>query len=47
MLCGTDSIPRSTHGYSPHLDCGEYPGILRGILSVPHNKAMDLNNVIY
>ena len=25
--------------------CGEYPGILRGILSVPHNIIMNLNNV--
>ena len=46
-LCGTDSIPRSTPGYSSHLDCGEYPGILRGILSIPHKKAVDLSNVMY
>ena len=27
-------------------ECGEYPGILRGILSVPQNIVMALNNVM-
>ena len=27
-------------------DCGKYPGILHGILSVPHNFVMNLNNVM-
>ena len=27
-------------------ECGEYPGILRGILLIPHNIVMDLNNVM-
>ena len=27
-------------------ECGEYPGILRGIMSVPQNDVMDLNNVM-
>ena len=32
----------------PHIQikCGEYVGILRGILSIPHNNVMDLNNVM-
>ena len=28
-------------------ECVEYPGILHGILSVPQNNVMDLNNVMY
>ena len=33
----------------PHIQtvCGEYLGILRGILSAPQNIVMDLNNVMY
>ena len=27
-------------------ECGEYLGIFHGILSVPHNNVMDLNNVM-
>ena len=32
----------------PHIqsECGEYSGILRGILSVPQIVVMDLNNVM-
>ena len=32
----------------PHIqcECGEYPGILRGILSVPQNIVMNMNNVM-
>ena len=40
MLCGTDNIPCSILGFSPH----RYPGILRGILLVPRNIVMDMNN---
>lgn len=28
-------------------ECGEYPSILCGILPVPHNIVMDLDNVMY
>ena len=28
-----------------HFECGKYPYIFRGILSVPQNTVMDLNNV--
>ena len=28
-------------------ECGEYPGMLRGILSVSQNKRVYLNNVMY
>ena len=28
-------------------ECGEYPGIPCGILSVPHNNVTDMNNVMY
>ena len=27
-------------------ECGEYPRLLRGILSIPLNVVMDLNNVV-
>lgn len=27
-------------------ECSEYPGILRGVPSVPHNSVMDLTNVM-
>ena len=37
MFCGTKNI---------YLECGEYPKILREILSVPQNIVMDLNNVM-
>ena len=34
---------------NPHVqfECGEYPGISCGILSIPHNIVMDLNNVMH
>ena len=38
MLCGNDS--------GECFEFGEYPGIFYGILSVPHNTLMDLNNVM-
>ena len=44
MLCGTDNIPRSFPDIQS--ECGEYPRVLRGILSLPHNIVMDLNNVM-
>ena len=37
MLCGTDNI---------QTEYGEYLGILCGMLSVPHNTATNLNNVM-
>ena len=47
MLCGTDImhvvVPDIRHILSKR---GEYPGILRGILSLPHNTLMHLNNVM-
>ena len=58
LLCGTDGMPRSVPGYSPnskvvfpnilHIqsECGDYLGLLRGILSVPHNHIMDMENVM-
>ena len=42
MFCGTYNTPHSIHGCSPHL----YPGILRGILSVPDDIVMDLIDVM-
>ena len=41
MVCQIDNIPRNT----PHLqtECG---GMFSGILSVPHNTIIDLNNVM-
>ena len=43
MLRGTDIIPWNI----PHLDgMWEYMGIFYGILSVPHDIAMDVNNVM-
>ena len=32
----------------PHIqtECEEYPGVLRGLLPVPHNIVIDLNNVM-
>ena len=44
MFCGTKNIPQNT----PHIKtkCGEYPRICHGILSVPQNIVMNLNNVI-
>ena len=44
MFCETDSIPHNI----PHIQtkCEEYPRILSGIVSVPHNIIMDLNNVM-
>ena len=29
-----------------HKECGEYPGILRGLLSIPLNIGIKLNNVM-
>ena len=48
MFCGTDNIPRSSPIISQHSDwmCEEYPGILRGILSVSQKIIMNLNNVM-
>ena len=28
-------------------ECGEYPGILHAILSIPHNIVMNLNHVMF
>ena len=43
MFCGTHSFPQSI----PHIqiECEEYPGVFSGILLVPQNIVMDLNNV--
>ena len=47
MLCGTDNIPHNIPIYA-HVwtQCGKYMEILCGILSVPHNTIIDLNNVM-
>jgi hypothetical protein len=37
-----DLVPASIR-----IECGEYPGTLREILSVPQNIVMDSNNIIY
>ena len=44
MFCGTNNILKCI----PHIqsECGEYPGIFCGILSVPHNIAVDMNNIM-
>ena len=46
MLCGIENIPHNIPGYSPHPECGEYRGMFSGILSVPQNTVMDLNNAM-
>ena len=45
IFCGTDSISESIPRYS-HIQtgCGKYFRIFHGVLSVPHNIVMDLNN---
>ena len=45
MLCGTDNIPQNIHDIS-HInsECEEYLQISHGILSIPHNTNMELNN---
>ena len=47
MLCGTDNIAQ-VFPDTPQIqsECGEYLRILHGIISVPHNIVMDLNNVM-
>jgi hypothetical protein len=47
MLCGTDNITRNILDI-PRIqsECGEYLGILRGMLSVPQNIVMNSNNVM-
>ena len=41
--------PMLTNMYNIHniqSECGKYQAIVRGILSVPHNIVLDLNNVM-
>ena len=47
VFCGIVSISWNIPRYS-HIQtvCGKYRGIFYGIMSVPHNIVMDLNNVI-
>ena len=40
MSYGTDIIPWNIPGY------GKYPRVFRGILSIPQNIVMDLNNIM-
>ena len=44
MFCGVDSFPQNI----PHIQtkCGKHSVLLCGILSIPQNIVMDLNNVI-
>ena len=44
MSCGTDNIPQNIIEYSPHFKFNM--GIFCGILLVPHNNVMELNNVM-
>ena len=44
MFCGTDSIPQNISRIQTK--CEKHPGILCGILLVPRNVVMDLNNVM-
>ena len=48
MLCGDDNILWTIPIYSIHsiFKCGQYPRIFHGILSVPHNIVMNLNDVM-
>ena len=43
MFCGTKSIPQNIPPIQT--ECREYPGIFYGVLSVPQNIVMDLNNI--
>ena len=47
MFHGIDTILQNIPAYF-HIrsECGDYPKILRGILSVLQNNVMKLNNVI-
>ena len=42
-LCGTDNILGDSHIMS---ECGKSPRIFNGMLLVPRNTVMDMNNVM-
>ena len=44
LLCGTNDISRNV--IHIQTECGEYPWIFCGILSIPKNIVMDLSNVM-
>ena len=48
MFCGTDIIQRSIHVYFSCSDyIWEYPRMFYGIMLVPQNIVMDMNNVMH